>query len=209
MLLPPAAGSAAVAPLQPYLSRVAAQPEVAAAAQQVALGTAEDGGAAPAAFLADAAACRAARPKLPIPGQRNILITSALPYVNNVPHLGNIIGCVLRWGLGGGWGCVAGCGLRCGWAAGGPLRGASVRVLAGCVPASKHPGMLLLCPAPLSPGHPPSALPLPTSSPLPSPLLHYMVPAAPTCMPASAVPAATTWCTCAVPTSSVLPPRPR
>ncbi|XP_040368578.1 probable methionine--tRNA ligase isoform X2 [Rosa chinensis] len=33
--------------------------------------------------------------KLPIPGQRNVLITSALPYVNNVPHLGNIIGCVL------------------------------------------------------------------------------------------------------------------
>ncbi|XP_019158384.1 PREDICTED: methionine--tRNA ligase, cytoplasmic [Ipomoea nil] len=34
-------------------------------------------------------------PKVPIPGKRNILITSALPYVNNVPHLGNIIGCVL------------------------------------------------------------------------------------------------------------------
>ncbi|KAK6122810.1 hypothetical protein DH2020_043453 [Rehmannia glutinosa] len=34
-------------------------------------------------------------PKLPITGKRNILITSALPYVNNVPHLGNIIGCVL------------------------------------------------------------------------------------------------------------------
>ncbi|EFA81615.1 methionyl-tRNA synthetase [Heterostelium album PN500] len=32
---------------------------------------------------------------LPVEGQRNILITSALPYVNNVPHLGNIIGCVL------------------------------------------------------------------------------------------------------------------
>ena len=32
---------------------------------------------------------------LPITGKRNILITSALPYVNNVPHLGNIIGCVL------------------------------------------------------------------------------------------------------------------
>ncbi|KAL6736974.1 hypothetical protein Aduo_010656 [Ancylostoma duodenale] len=31
----------------------------------------------------------------PIKGKRNILITSALPYVNNVPHLGNIIGCVL------------------------------------------------------------------------------------------------------------------
>ncbi len=28
-------------------------------------------------------------------GERNILITSALPYVNNVPHLGNLIGCVL------------------------------------------------------------------------------------------------------------------
>ena len=32
---------------------------------------------------------------LPEDGKRNILITSALPYVNNVPHLGNIIGCVL------------------------------------------------------------------------------------------------------------------
>ena len=32
---------------------------------------------------------------LPVEGKRNILITSALPYVNNVPHLGNIIGCVL------------------------------------------------------------------------------------------------------------------
>jgi methionyl-tRNA synthetase len=32
---------------------------------------------------------------LPIEGKRNILITSALPYVNNVPHLGNIIGSVL------------------------------------------------------------------------------------------------------------------
>ncbi|KAI3889728.1 hypothetical protein MKX03_007750 [Papaver bracteatum] len=38
---------------------------------------------------------RNAAPKLPIPGRRNMLITSALPYVNNVPHLGNIIGCVL------------------------------------------------------------------------------------------------------------------
>ncbi|KAJ1560919.1 hypothetical protein HK096_006726, partial [Nowakowskiella sp. JEL0078] len=32
---------------------------------------------------------------LPKAGERNILITSALPYVNNVPHLGNIIGSVL------------------------------------------------------------------------------------------------------------------
>ncbi|KAK7752644.1 hypothetical protein SLS62_005413 [Diatrype stigma] len=34
-------------------------------------------------------------PVLPSPDTRNILITSALPYVNNVPHLGNIIGSVL------------------------------------------------------------------------------------------------------------------
>ncbi|CAB5355057.1 unnamed protein product [Rhizophagus irregularis] len=33
--------------------------------------------------------------KEPIKGERNILITSALPYVNNIPHLGNIIGSVL------------------------------------------------------------------------------------------------------------------
>lgn len=31
----------------------------------------------------------------PKPGKRNVLITSALPYVNNVPHLGNIVGSVL------------------------------------------------------------------------------------------------------------------
>ncbi|EME30721.1 methionyl-tRNA synthetase isoform 1 [Galdieria sulphuraria] len=29
------------------------------------------------------------------PQSKNILITSALPYVNNVPHLGNLVGCVL------------------------------------------------------------------------------------------------------------------
>ncbi|EZA60354.1 Methionyl-tRNA synthetase, cytoplasmic [Ooceraea biroi] len=34
-------------------------------------------------------------PILPKKSERNVLITSALPYVNNVPHLGNIIGCVL------------------------------------------------------------------------------------------------------------------
>ncbi|XP_063238111.1 methionine--tRNA ligase, cytoplasmic isoform X2 [Bacillus rossius redtenbacheri] len=34
-------------------------------------------------------------PVLPVAGERNVLVTSALPYVNNVPHLGNIIGCVL------------------------------------------------------------------------------------------------------------------
>lgn len=34
-------------------------------------------------------------PILPLEGEKNYLITSALPYVNNIPHLGNIIGCVL------------------------------------------------------------------------------------------------------------------
>ncbi|OXB53369.1 hypothetical protein ASZ78_007560, partial [Callipepla squamata] len=38
---------------------------------------------------------RPPEPVLPVEGMRNVLITSALPYVNNVPHLGNIIGCVL------------------------------------------------------------------------------------------------------------------
>ena len=37
----------------------------------------------------------AANPILPEEGKKNVLITSALPYVNNVPHLGNIIGSVL------------------------------------------------------------------------------------------------------------------
>ncbi|KAF9507140.1 hypothetical protein BS47DRAFT_1373955 [Hydnum rufescens UP504] len=32
---------------------------------------------------------------LPVDGERNILISSALPYCNNVPHLGNIIGSTL------------------------------------------------------------------------------------------------------------------
>lgn len=33
--------------------------------------------------------------RLPQANKKNVLVTSALPYVNNVPHLGNIIGCVL------------------------------------------------------------------------------------------------------------------
>jgi methionyl-tRNA synthetase len=38
-----------------------------------------------------------ATPKIILPekGKNNILITSALPYVNNVPHLGNVVGSVL------------------------------------------------------------------------------------------------------------------
>lgn len=53
---------------------------------------------------------------MPISGKRNILITSALPYVNNVPHLGNIIGCVLsadvfaRYARLAGHNCIYVCG---------------------------------------------------------------------------------------------------
>jgi methionyl-tRNA synthetase len=49
-------------------------------------------------------------------GERNILITSALPYVNNVPHLGNMIGCVLsadvyaRYCRSRGYNCIYICG---------------------------------------------------------------------------------------------------
>ncbi|KAG2489494.1 hypothetical protein HYH03_011947 [Edaphochlamys debaryana] len=87
-------------PLAAFASAVAAAPAVAAAAADVGAGlpSGADGAARDAtlaAFDADAAAHAAAVPKRPIPGRRNILITSALPYVNNVPHLGNIIGCVL------------------------------------------------------------------------------------------------------------------
>ena len=96
--LSPLSGTPVVASLQAWLDSVAAQPAVASAARQVLLGAAPE--AAAAVFHADAATARAAVPRLPIPGKRNILITSALPYVNNVPHLGNIIGCVLRCGAG-------------------------------------------------------------------------------------------------------------
>jgi hypothetical protein len=47
------------------------------------------------AARAAAAAALGLPRRLPCAGARNILVTSALPYVNNVPHLGNIIGCVL------------------------------------------------------------------------------------------------------------------
>uniref|UniRef100_A0AAZ3QW51 Methionine--tRNA ligase, cytoplasmic n=1 Tax=Oncorhynchus tshawytscha TaxID=74940 RepID=A0AAZ3QW51_ONCTS len=55
-------------------------------------------------------------PILPQEGKRNVLVTSALPYVNNVPHLGNIIGCVLsadvfaRYGRLRGWNVLYVCG---------------------------------------------------------------------------------------------------
>lgn len=80
------------AALDAFVAAVLAAPPVAAAAATCG---ADDTDAVLAAYDADAAAYCASRPKVPLPGRRNILITSALPYVNNVPHLGNIIGCVL------------------------------------------------------------------------------------------------------------------
>ncbi|RWS04885.1 hypothetical protein B4U79_12907 [Dinothrombium tinctorium] len=50
---------------------------------------------APCSPLASSASNDDKLPLLPVSGKRNVLITSALPYVNNVPHLGNIIGSVL------------------------------------------------------------------------------------------------------------------
>eukprot|EP00798_Chlamydomonas_sp_ICE-L_P027669 gene27669-7310_t len=76
-----------------WMSNIAAQGSVKEAAELVSAGAAPD--CQQKAFADDKRMYNAALPKMPIPGQRNILITSALPYVNNVPHLGNIIGCVL------------------------------------------------------------------------------------------------------------------
>jgi len=45
--------------------------------------------------LLDPTAAPGGSPVLPEVGARNVLVTAALPYVNNVPHLGNIVGCVL------------------------------------------------------------------------------------------------------------------
>ena len=75
-----------------YLANITSQPAFTTALESV---NAVINSKAVSAVASDAAAAAARRPKLPIAGQRNILITSALPYVNNVPHLGNIIGCVL------------------------------------------------------------------------------------------------------------------
>ncbi|GAB4819697.1 hypothetical protein N2152v2_006743 [Parachlorella kessleri] len=91
--LRPLQGSEALAPLAAYLEALSQEQPLAAAEQQILLGKPAE--TLRSVLLADSAACKAQKPKLPIPGQRNILITSALPYVNNVPHLGNIIGCVL------------------------------------------------------------------------------------------------------------------
>lgn len=84
-------------PIQSYCDGLMAVPAFAKAITLVQMGKTDTAGdaVAAAAASADVRAAASDKPKLPLPGRRNILITSALPYVNNVPHLGNIIGCVL------------------------------------------------------------------------------------------------------------------
>ena len=61
------------------------------------------------------------------------MITSALPYVNNVPHLGNIIGCVLsadcyaRFCRSRGYNCIYICGTD--------EYGTATETKVGCTPA--------------------------------------------------------------------------
>ena len=99
-----------------YYKRFMDDARVAGAIEAVGLFKGADEAEAAAVARMDAAEQTARAPKLPVPGQRNILITSALPYVNNVPHLGNIIGCVLsadvyaRFCRARGYNCVYVCG---------------------------------------------------------------------------------------------------
>eukprot|EP00775_Hariotina_reticulata_P006776 gene6776-6993_t len=86
-------GDALPAAVSSFVQRLQQEPAVESGLQQLLSGAGR--GALLEAFAADTAAHIAQQPKLPRKGARNILVTSALPYVNNVPHLGNIIGCVL------------------------------------------------------------------------------------------------------------------
>ena len=84
-----------VSAVSEYYSRFVSNACVDAAIEAVGLFKGRDDVEAAAVARADAGFAQASEKKLPRVGARNILITSALPYVNNVPHLGNIIGCVL------------------------------------------------------------------------------------------------------------------
>eukprot|EP00892_Ulva_mutabilis_P010326 jgi/Ulvmu1/7666/UM038_0095.1 len=79
-------------PVAAFTERVKNLPQCSSALQTLQL---SDWDEVAAVSKAAVSAVAAAAPRLPKPGARNVLITSALPYVNNVPHLGNIIGCVL------------------------------------------------------------------------------------------------------------------
>lgn len=98
-----------------YVSRVMELPECIAAVEKASFGRPDDEQCR-AIALDDAREYIEAMPKVPETGKRNILITSALPYVNNVPHLGNIIGCVLsadvyaRFCRARGYNCIYVCG---------------------------------------------------------------------------------------------------
>ncbi|KAJ2778636.1 methionine--tRNA ligase mes1 [Coemansia javaensis] len=84
-----------------WFARVAAEPAVTAALPAYAANTVkvlvrEEPSAANRSVSAGIEfAYDPAQKVLPVAGARNILVTSALPYVNNVPHLGNIIGSTL------------------------------------------------------------------------------------------------------------------
>lgn len=98
-----------------YLQKVMALPESLAAIEKAGFGRPDDEQSR-AIALEDSDTYKSEIPKLPDAGKRNILITSALPYVNNVPHLGNIIGCVLsadvyaRYCRARGYNCIYVCG---------------------------------------------------------------------------------------------------
>lgn len=100
--------------LKGYYERVISSLCVDAGIEAVGLFKGRDDAEAAAVALADASS--AVAKKVPRCDVRNILITSALPYVNNVPHLGNIIGCVLsadvyaRFCRGQGYNCIYVCG---------------------------------------------------------------------------------------------------
>lgn len=100
--------------LKGYYDRFISSPCVDAGIEAVGLFKGKDD--VEAAVVARADVSSVAAKKIPRADARNILITSALPYVNNVPHLGNIIGCVLsadvyaRFCRGQGYNCVYVCG---------------------------------------------------------------------------------------------------
>ncbi len=105
-------GSAAV---DEYVHRLVEIPEFLTAVDKAGFGRPDDSQSR-AVALEDSNECIQEIPKIPEAGKRNILITSALPYVNNVPHLGNIIGCVLsadvyaRFCRSRGYNCIYVCG---------------------------------------------------------------------------------------------------
>ncbi|WPT16859.1 Methionine--tRNA ligase, cytoplasmic [Picochlorum sp. SENEW3] len=98
-----------------YVGKVMETAEVLASLEKIGFGKVDDAISAQ-VVKSDVDEIDGNKIKLPKVGDRNILITSALPYVNNVPHLGNIIGCVLsadvyaRFCRARGYNCIYVCG---------------------------------------------------------------------------------------------------